>query len=177
MAEVLALKKSDAYRNYNLTHFVETIREREGIKINYHGLYRQARKEGLIKYSHRRKNRAHKLRPRLPREGMLIQFDGSEHMWFNGIVCDLIAGIDDATGRLLSAEFFIGETSLHSMKVIQNIVENYGLPEAFYMDEAAIFGKRDRDWNGQIARAFESLNIKLILAGSPQGKGRVERLF
>ena len=73
MAEVLVLKKSDAYRNYNLTHFVETIREREGIKINYHGLYRQARKEGLIKYSHRRKNRVHKLRPRFPSTLLLLE--------------------------------------------------------------------------------------------------------
>ena len=37
---------------------------------------------------------------------MLVQFDGSEHMWFGGIVSDLIAGIDDATGKILSAEFF-----------------------------------------------------------------------
>ena len=37
---------------------------------------------------------------------MLVQFDGSEHMWFGGFVSDLIAGIDDATGKLLSAEFF-----------------------------------------------------------------------
>ena len=45
------------------------------------------------------------------------------------------------------------------------------------MDEAAIFGKRNRDWNSQIVRALESLNINLILAGSAQAKGRVERLL
>ena len=176
MEEVLELKQG-AYKNFNLTHFIEAIREREGIEINYYALYREARKQGLIKYPKRRRAKVHKPRPRLPREGMLIQFDGSEHLWFGGIVSDLIAGIDDATGKLLSAEFFIGETSLHSMKVIQDIVENHGVPEAFYMDEAAIFGKRERDWNSQIARALETLNIKLILAGSAQAKGRVERLF
>lgn len=177
MEEVLNLKQGEGYKNYNLIHFVETIREREGIVISYSSLYREARKRGLIKHSKRRRNKVHKLRPRLPREGMLIQFDGSEHMWFGGFLSDLIAGIDDATGKLLSAEFFIGETSLHSMKVIQDIVEKYGLPEAFYMDQAAIFGKRDRDWNAQIGRALETLDIRLILAGSAQAKGRIERLF
>jgi hypothetical protein len=92
-------------------------------------------------------------------------------------VCDLIAAIDDATGKILAAEFFIGETSLHSMKVIMDVCSNHGIPEAFYMDEAAIFGKRDRDWNSQISRALETLNCNLILASSAQAKGRVERLF
>lgn len=176
MKEVLNFKKN-AYKNYNLTHFVEVLKEREGIDICYSSLYREARKQELIKYSRRRRKKVHKLRPRLPRAGMLVQFDGSEHRWFGGIVSDLIAGIDDATGRILSAEFFIGETSLHSMKVIQNIVEDYGIPEAFYMDEAAIFGKSNRDWNSQISRALETLGARLVLAGSPQAKGRIERLF
>ena len=176
MEEVLELKRG-AYKDFNLTHFVEEIQEREGIAISYSALYRIARKQDLIKYPRRRRGKVHKPRPRLPREGMLIQFDGSEHIWFGGITSDLIAGIDDATGKVLSAEFFMGETSLHSMKVIQDIVGNHGVPEAFYMDEAAIFGKRDRDWNSQIARALETLNINLILAGSAQAKGRIERLF
>lgn len=174
--EALELLKAD-YSHFNLLHFIEEVKEREGIIINYSSLYRAVKKEKLIKHEKRRSSKKHKTRPRLPREGMLVQFDGSEHKWFGNFICDLIAGIDDATGKILNAEFFIGETSLHSMKVIQNIINENGIPEAFYMDEASIFGKRDRDWNSQIARAFETLGIKLILASSPQAKGRVERLF
>jgi transposase len=167
----------DDYNDFNLTHFKEMLEENEDIKINYSTLYRAARKKNLIKQQKRRSSKVHKPRPRLPREGMLIQFDGSEHKWFGNITCDLIAGIDDATGKIMDAGFYIGETSLHSMNVIQNINEHHGIPEAFYMDEAGIFGKRERDWNSQIARAFETLDIKLTLASSPQAKGRVERLF
>lgn len=174
--EVVRLKK-DQYKDFNLVHFLEKIKEQEGLEIKYSTLYRAAKKNDLIKYSKRRSKKVHKLRPRLPQEGMLIQFDGSEHIWFGSFKCDLIAGIDDATGKIVAAEFFIGETSLHSMKVIQSIIENHGIPEAFYMDEAAIFGKRDREWKSQISRAFETLDIKLILAGSAQAKGRIERLF
>lgn len=108
---------------------------------------------------------------------MLIQFDGSEHMWFGDHKSDLIATIDDATGRVLAAEFFYGEKSLHSLKVIKNLVEDHGIPEAFYMDQAGIYGKIDRDWESQISRAFDQVNIQLILASPPQAKGRIERLF
>jgi len=160
-----------------LTHFCEAIKEKEGIDIKYKTLYRYFKKSGFIKNPKRRSGKKYCTRPRLPREGMLIQFDGSEHQWFNGQVCDLIAAIDDATGKILAAEFFKGETSLNSMKVIKEVIEHNGLPDAFYMDEAAIFGKRDRDWQSQISRAFDDLKIKLILASSPQAKGRVERLF
>jgi hypothetical protein len=91
--------------------------------------------------------------------------------------CDLIAAIDDATGNILAGEFFYGEKSLHSLKVIKKVIDNNGLPEAFYMDQAGIYGKLDRDWESQTSRAFDQLNIQLILASSPQAKGRVERLF
>lgn len=176
MEEVLSLKRN-SYGDYNLAHFVEMLKKREGIGVGYSVLYREARRRGLIKHPRRRRPKAHRPRPRLPREGMLVQFDGSEHEWFGGFSSDLIAGIDDATGKILSARFFIGETSLHSMEVIQDILQSHGIPEAFYMDEAAIFGKKNRDWNSQISRAFETLGIKLVLAGSAQAKGRVERLF
>jgi hypothetical protein len=108
---------------------------------------------------------------------MLIQFDGSEHLWFGDKKCDLLAAIDDATGKIVGAEFFHGEKSLHSIKVIKDVIEKNGIPEAFYMDQAGIYGKLDRDWESQISRAFSQLNVQLILASSPQAKGRVERLF
>lgn len=40
---------------------------------------------------------------------MLIQFDGSDHIWFGEQRSDLIAAIDDATGKIVAAEFFNGE--------------------------------------------------------------------
>lgn len=174
--EIFELYK-EQYSDFNLSHFCEMLHEKEGIDIKYSTLYNYASKKQLIKHPRRRTKVRHKTRARLPREGMLVQFDGSEHLWFGGQVTDLIVAIDDATGKILAAEFFRGEKSLHSMKVIQEVVECYGVPEALYTDEAAIYGKIDRDWNSQIARVLETMNCKLLLAHSPQAKGRVERLF
>lgn len=165
------------YSGFNLDHFREKLLEYEHIKITKSSLHRIASKHNLVKSPRRCKRRSFKPRSRLPQEGMLIQFDGSHHYWFGDKKTDLIAAIDDATGEIKEAEFFFGESSQNALKVIKDLVEVNGIPEAFYMDQASIYGKVDREWESQISRAFDQLNIRLILASSPQAKGRVERLF
>jgi hypothetical protein len=165
------------YQNFNLTHFNEKATKYDRLKIKKDALHVIATRHGLVKHPKRRGRRSHKPRPRLAREGMMIQFDGSNHVWFGDIRTDLIGGIDDATGKVVGCEFFFGETSNNSLKVIRSIVDNYGLPESFYMDQAGIYGKVDREWESQISRAFEQTGIRLILAGSSQAKGRIERLW
>jgi hypothetical protein len=175
--ELVSLLETEYY-DYNLTHFKETIEEEEGIIVGKNVIHRLARSKNLVKRPKRRPRKIHKPRIRLPQIGMLIQFDGSEHNWFANIICDLIVGIDDATSKIVGAEFFIGETSLHCMKVIHDITVNHGIADAYYMDEAGYFGKKDRQQDHtHIGRALEALGSKVILAGSAQAKGRVERLF
>jgi hypothetical protein len=167
------------YNGFNLVHFREMVlsKERYPLLPKKSTIHSIAKKHNLVKAPRRAKRRSFKPRPRLPREGMLIQFDGSEHIWFGNHKCDLIAAIDDATGRVVSAEFFYGEKSLHCLKVIKQVIDSNGIPEAFYFDQAGIYGKLDSDSESQISRAFDQLNIQLILASSPQAKGRIERLF
>jgi hypothetical protein len=167
------------YNNFNLTHFKEMIETYEGIKIGKNIIHRIASKNNLVKRPKRKLSRkSYKLRPRMPQEGMLVQFDGSEHEWFGGFKSDLIGGIDDATGKVLGIEFFIGETSLHCMKVMEDIIKENGVPHAFYLDKAGAFGKDDRDQSAtQIGRALSELGSNIILANSPQAKGKIERLW
>ncbi len=176
LKDIKDLLKND-YSNFNLTHFREMIEIHEGILVGKNIVHRVASKNGLVKRPKRRNKKVHKLRPRMPQAGMLIQFDGSEHEWIKNIVCDLIAGIDDATGEVVGAEFFIGETSLHCMKVMKDIIEIHGTPEAFYLDGAGYFGKHDRYTETQIARALDTVNCNCIIAGSAQAKGKIERLW
>lgn len=173
---VLDLLKNK-YLNFNLTHFLEKATQFDKLNIKKDALHSIARKHGLVKNPKRRGRRCHKPRSRLAKEGMMIQFDGSDHVWFGNVRCDLIGGIDDATGKVVGCEFFFGETSNHCLKVIRDIVDKYGLPESFYMDQAGIFGKVDREWESQISRAFDQTGIRLILANSSQAKGRIERLW
>jgi len=71
------------YKDFNLSHFSEKLLEEEGIELTRETLRKWAHQVHLVKKAHRRrKKRIHKPRPRMAREGMLIQFDGSEHLWF-----------------------------------------------------------------------------------------------
>lgn len=174
--DVLDLLKND-YSKFNLTHFKEMLEIHEGLIVGKNIIHRIARRNGLVKRPKRRSKKVHALRPRMPKEGMLVQMDGSEHKWISNFVSDLVAGIDDATGEVVGAEFFIGETSLHCMKVMKDIATKKGVPVAYYLDGAGFFGKHDRETETQIGRALKELNSNAIIAGSAQAKGRIERLW
>jgi hypothetical protein len=175
--DIRSLLKDDYY-DFNLTHFREMLLEKEGIKVGKNIVHRIATTHGLVKKPKRRASKkGHNPRARLPNEGMLVQFDGSVHGWFGDTVCDLIGGLDDATGKILDLEFFNGETSLNCMKVMKQITISYGVPQMYYLDGAGYFGKVDRDVDTQIGRALEQIGSRVKIAGSPQAKGKIERLW
>lgn len=177
IADIRKLLRDD-YSQFNLTHFREMLVEKEGIKVGKNIIHRIAKLHGLVKKPKRRgSKKIHKPRARLPNQGMLVQFDGSVHGWFGDVVCDLIGGIDDATGKILGLEFFHGETSIHCMKVMRDITQLHGVPTMYYLDGAGYFGKVDRDVETQIGRALEQIGSRVSIASSSQAKGKIERLW
>lgn len=176
---VLSLLKT-RYFDFNLTHFRERLQADEGIYVKRESLRKWAKTEGLVKRAKRRSRKAHKPRPRMPKAGMLVQFDGSEHDWFSGKgpTCTLLGGIDDATGEVLGLEFFPAEDTFSCLKSVHDIVAQHGLPESLYVDQGKCFGKVYREQSTtQLGRALEELGCRMILASSPQAKGRIERLW
>lgn len=121
--------------------------------------------------------------------GMLVQLDGSDHDWFEGRGprCALLIYIDDATSRILHAEFIPVENTLNLMRSMQTYLRKHGRCVALYVDKDSIYtinrqatiDEELRDGNPitQFKRAMTELGIEVILAHSPQAKGRVERGF
>lgn len=128
-------------------------------------------------------------RPRRPCVGMLTQLDGSPHDWFEGRGprCTLLDYIDDATSRLLHLEFIDEEDTFNLMRTTKTYLERWGRPVAYYVDKDSIYNinrpasveeqLRDADPVTQFTRAMGELGVEVILADSPQAKGRVERGF
>lgn len=176
---VMSLLKT-RYFDFNLTHFRERLLADEGISVKRETLRKWAKVENLVKRTKRRSRRVHKPRPRMPKAGMLVQFDGSEHDWFSGHgpICTLLGGIDDATGEVLGLEFFPAEDTFSCLKTVHDMVAKYGVPEAFYLDQGKCFGKHYREQSTtQLGRALEEIGCRIILAFTPQAKGRIERLW
>ena len=121
---------------------------------------------------------------RAPREcyGELIQMDGSYHDWFEGRSpeCCLIVLVDDATSRIMWLQFVKWESCFAYFHALKKYIKRYGKPLSIYTDRLAVFEttrKTEKSYKDtQFHRALSSLGIKLILANSPQAKGRVERL-
>ena len=136
---------------------------------------------------HRRKQQHRDWRERKACFGEMVQMDGSHHDWFEGRgpKCVLMVMVDDATNRMY-CRFFEEETTRASYGVLEGWIKQHGLPCSLYVDRDSIYrcegepsvaeqlaGKQPQT---QFGRAMEALGIKLILANSPQAKGRVERM-
>jgi transposase len=128
----------------------------------------------------RRRDQHRSRRPRRECFGELVQMDASIHDWLEGRGEEmvLVTMIDDATNRLL-ARFYDGETVEAYFDLVSRWLARNGRPVAFYTDRDSIFEPTSKgdDIRGttQFRRAAEELGIELILARSPQAKGRVER--
>ena len=93
------------YPGANHTHLSELLSEREGIDIGRTTLRRILVNAGLKSPRRRRPPKHRVRRQRMPREGMLIQVDGSFHPWLGDQVppFTLLIAVDDATGTVSNA--------------------------------------------------------------------------
>lgn len=179
------------YAGVNHTHLAELLAEREGLEIAERTLRRILAEAAVRPVRTRRPPRHRSRRERMPREGQLLQVDGSRHRWFGPDFpfTTLVAGIDDATGRVPGGTFRAQEDALGYFTTFAQTAERHGLPGAVYSDRHGIFsvgqnraptlaeqlaGTRSLT---QVGRALDEAAIGWIGAHSAEAKGRVERLW
>jgi len=176
---ILSLIKKH-YQDYGATLISEKLEEKHQIKISKETVRKLMIKYGLREAKQQKKIKVYQRRKRKSCFGELIQIDGSPHAWFEerGQYCTLLLAVDDATGRLLSARFEVGETTEGYFRLIENHLQLHGKPVCLYTDKYSSFRVNhgeNRSKPTQFARAMKELDIKMIAANSPQAKGRIER--
>lgn len=175
---------AQAYPDFGPTLAAEKLAA-EGLVIDHETLRRWLLTQGI--WTVRRRRQKHRQwRERKAAFGQMVQLDGSHHDWFEGRrgSCVLMVMVDDATNHT-GAQFFEAETTHASYDVLESWVRQQGVPQSLYVDRDSIYrcegqpsleeqlaGKEPQT---QFGRAMECLGIELILANSPQAKGRVER--
>ncbi len=188
--KVLALARGP-YAGFNHTHLTELLAEREGVRLSRSTVRRVLLAGGVGSPRRRRSAKRYRRRERYPQEGMLLQIDGSRHDWLEGRgpYLTLIGAVDDATGTVPFALFREQEDAHGYLIMLKEIIDRHGVPLALYSDRHAIFQRAPKDPESleeqrrgrrdptQFARALEELGIELILAHTPQAKGRVERAW
>lgn len=175
--------------------FVDFLRKEKSIFLSYPTITKILHEAGIFSpvgyYKTIKEKKLHKPRKERPTEGELIQIDGCSHDWFMDGRKETIHGaIDDATHKIVGLYMTQNECALGYFRMTRNIIENFGVPLAFYSDRASAFfvtknaklsiedqlqGMRKSQTQWQ--KMAQELNIELIAALSPQAKGRIERLW
>ena len=184
-AQALARYAEERYADFGPTLMAEQLAKAK-LVVDHETLRRWRMAEG--KHTVRRRKQMHRQwRERKPSFGAMVQLDGSHHDWFEGRSprCVLMVLVDAATNRM-RARFFEEETTRASYDVLESWVRKHGLPGSLYVDRDSIYrcegvaslaeqlaGKAPQT---QFGRAMKVLGVELILANSPQAKGRVERM-
>jgi hypothetical protein len=174
----------ERYPDFGPTLAAEKLQQ-EGMAVDHETLRRWLVEKGL--WSSGRKRQQHRCwRERRECFGQMVQLDGSHHDWFEGRrdKAVLMVMVDDATNRT-GARFSEQETTRASYDVFDVWVRKNGVPGSLYVDRDSIYRcERAATVSEQIAsqeprtqfgRAMEQLGVEVIMAHSPQAKGRVER--
>lgn len=175
MALAIVKLHQERYADFGPTLACEKLAE-SGLAVCPNTLAGLLKERGLWQ-RRRRRGKHRRRRERRACLGSLIQMDGSHHDWFEGRgpVCVLMVMIDDATNRT-AAWFYPAETTAAALDVFGRWARSHGLPRALYVDRHSIYRDEDHPHKPtQFGRAMAELGVKLILARSPQAKGRVER--
>lgn len=164
------------YYDFNILHLQEKLQE-HGLDIKRETLRKWSHEINMVKKKKKRRSKPRYYRQRMSQRGVLVQMDGSYHQWFGKNKSCLIAAVDDATGEILFGRFYESENTLDCLDFFHRLVEKHGAFKNLYVDKAGVYGGIKRSGFSQVERAMGELGTHVIYAHSPQGKGRIERLF
>jgi hypothetical protein len=177
------------YFDFTAKHFHEAIRGRpmaDGRPFgrSYTWTKSVLQQRGLVTKAPKRS--AHrKKRARRPLPGMLVFQDGSRHAWLpQGPPLDLVVTLDDATSAILSAFLVEEEGTASSFVGLNETIAAHGLFSALYTDRGSHYFHTpkagepvDKTRLTQVGRALVQLGVTHIPSYTPEGRGRMERLF
>jgi helix-turn-helix protein len=175
----------ERYHDFTVKHFHEQLVRRHNYQLCYTVTRLSLQSAGLVSKAKRRGTHRKK-RQRRPLPGMLLFQDGSKHRWIAalGRELDLIVTLDDATGEIYSAFLVDEEGTMSSFLGLAETIGQHGLFSSFYTDRGGHYfitrqGSRkvDKTQLTQVGRALSQLGITHIPSYSPQGRGRMERVF
>jgi len=172
------------YFDFTVKHFHEALCAEHGFALSYSWTKSVLQQRGLVPVSAKRS--AHrKKRVRKPLPGMMLFQDGSSHAWLaDRPPLDLIVTMDDATSEIVSMFLTEEEGTASSFAGLMETIEKKGLFSSLYTDRGSHYfltpqagGKVDRERLTQVGRALAELKIDHIPSYSPEGRGRMERVF
>ena len=174
---------------YNYSALRDRLRKK-GMQVSVPTIIQRAKRLGCHKP--RRKAKTHDREVVTTAVGALVQHDASLHLWspYAQEKWTLITSIDDYSRKLLFADFFTQETSWSHIQAAQRLMQQYGIPLRYYVDNLRVFRfiqYRDSFWRNHVLQTDEVdpqwrqvmriMGVEVTYALSPQAKGKVERPY
>jgi hypothetical protein len=174
---------------YNYSALRDRLRKK-GIQVSVPTIIQRAKRLDCHKPRHKAK--VHDREVVTTAVGALVQHDASLHLWspYAQEKWTLITSIDDYSRKLLFADFFAQETSWSHIQAAQCLMQTYGIPLSYYVDNLRVFRfvqYRDSFWRNHVLQTDEIdpqwrqvmriMGVKVTYALSPQAKGKVERPY
>ncbi|PWB50447.1 MAG: hypothetical protein C3F13_15970 [Anaerolineales bacterium] len=174
---------------YNYSALRDRLRKKD-IRISVPTIIERAKR--LNCYKPRHKVKIHDREVITTAIGALVQHDASLHLWspYAQEKWTLITSIDDYSRKLLFADFFPQETSWSHIQAAQRLMQTYGVPLSYYVDNLRVFRfiqNRDSFWRNHVLetddvdpqwrQVMRIMGVQVTYALSPQAKGKVERPY
>ena len=182
------LQTAAEHPEYNCQWVSELVSDQMERSVSRSSVYRILSRERLLPSLSPKRS----VRSRFEAEysGDLVQMDTSWGYWWGGKKLCLILLLDDHSRYILHARFVESDTAEANMRMIKEVVQQYGVFKVLYTDNASFF-KPIRHGTGVIRKYFkESYESAITLACreagiihlthkpfEPQAKGKIERLF
>jgi hypothetical protein len=175
----------EEYADFTVKHFHEELCRHHNYTLGYTVTRLALQSFGDVKPAPGR-GKHRKKRLRRPMVGMMLMQDGSTHRWIAalGHDIDLIVTMDDATSWIYSAFFVDQEGTMSSFRGLRETIDAHGLFGSLYTDRGSHYfytpvagGPVDKKTLTQLGRALKQLGIRHIPSYTPEGRGRMERVF
>jgi hypothetical protein len=164
--------------------------KKKGITVSATTITKRAKALGC--YQPRPRKKVHDREVITTAIGALVQHDASTHRWspFAEEKWTLITSLDDYSRKLLYADFVEQETSWAHIQAAQAVLQAFGLPLSYYVDNLRVFRfvqNRDAIWRKHVLvtddidpqwrQVMRLMGVDVTYALSPQAKGKVERPY
>lgn len=175
--------------SYNYTALRDRLQKKK-IQVSVPTIIQRAKQ--LECYKPQRKRKVHDRVVVTSAIGALVQHDASLHLWspYASEKWTLITSIDDFSRLLLFADFVSEEGSWAHIQAAQKLMQAFGLPLRYYVDNLRIFRfvpERDSVWRKNVLetediitqwrQVMAVLKVEVSYALSPQAKGKIERPY
>jgi hypothetical protein len=175
----------ETYQGFNVRHFYALATREHGVTLSYSFVKKALQVADLVKKGKQR-GRHRMRRPRRACFGEMLHLDGSRHRWLARApqrYQTLLVIADDATGRILYAQFWPAESTQAVLTGLYEVMRDHGVPQSLYTDRAgwAFYtpkakGPVDKNRLTEVGQVLARVGVEHIPAYSPQARGRSERI-